>query len=288
MFLLHGESSYYDVLERVLYNGLISGISLSGDHFFYPNPLESDGGYERSEWFGCACCPSNVCRFIPSVPGYMYATNSKRLYVNLFIGSKADIDFNGSKVGIVQKTAYPWEGKVEMIITPSGNRPMELAVRIPGWAQNKPVPGKLYAFGSTDTSGINLMVNGEPVDFRMDKGYALIDRNWKKGDRVNLELPMPVRNVVADVRVLADQGRVALQRGPLVYCAEWTDNKDGKVLNLEMDTNANLQTEFRPDLLSGVTVIKGKDGFLAIPYYSWANRGAGEMAVWFKINRRSI
>jgi len=294
LFLLHGQSAYYDVLERVLYNSLISGVSLSGDHFFYPNPLESSGQHERSEWFGCACCPSNICRFIPSIPGYMYATTADRLYVNLYIGSEADIDFNGNKVGIVQKTKYPWEGKVELTVNPDRKQQIEIALRIPGWAQNQPVPSNLYLFATADNEGFSLMVNGKPDEYHMENGYAVISRKWKKGDQVSLYLPMPVRCVIANKKVTADQGRVALQRGPLVYCAEWPDFQNGRVLNLLLDNAAELHTEFRPDLLSGVTVLTGRAlqaniqagredpvNFTAIPYYAWANRGKGEMAVWF-------
>jgi DUF1680 family protein len=281
LFLLKGESYFFDVLERVLYNGLISGVSLSGDHFFYPNPLESDGRHARSEWFGCACCPSNVCRFIPSVPGYMYALDDKRLYINLFIGSKASLEFNGSPVEILMTTKYPWEGKVEMTVNPVKSEFMELAVRIPGWAQNQPAPGDLYTFEGTVESTYALLVNGEPVSHILDKGYAVISRKWKKGDLVSLYLPMPVRRVRASDKVTADRGKIALQRGPLVYCAEWPDFPDGKVLNIALDPQENLLPEYRPDLLTGVTVLTNKSDFTAIPYFAWANRGKGEMAVWF-------
>jgi hypothetical protein len=282
MFLLHGKSFYYDILERVLFNGLISGVSLTGDHFFYPNPLESSGQHTRSEWFGCACCPSNICRFIPSIPGYVYAMTVDRLYVNLFMGSRSVIDFNGNRIEILQETEYPWKGRVEMTIDPEKRQRMEIAVRIPGWAQNQPVPGDLYSFTSADDAAFTLTVNGSPASFVMDKGYAMIKRNWNKGDRLILDLPMPVRYVVAHEKTEADRGRVAIQRGPMVYCAEWPDFPDGKVLGLELDDNETLQAVFRSDLLSGVTVITNQADFMAIPYFAWANRGKGEMAMWFK------
>jgi DUF1680 family protein len=282
MFLLHGESFYYDILERVLFNGLISGVSLTGDHFFYPNPLESSGQHTRSEWFGCACCPSNICRFIPSIPGYVYAMTVDRLYVNLFMGSRSVIDFNGNRIEILQETEYPWKGRVEMTIDPEKRQRMEIAVRIPGWAQNQPVPGDLYSFTSADDAAFTLTVNGSPASFEMDKGYAMIKRNWNKGDRLILDLPMPVRYVVAHEKTEADRGRVAIQRGPIVYCAEWPDFPDGKVLGLELDDKETLQAVFRSDLLSGVTVITNQADFMAIPYFAWANRGKGEMAMWFK------
>jgi uncharacterized protein len=284
LFLLHGESTYYDVLERVLYNGLISGVSLSCDHFFYPNPLASEGQHERSEWFGCACCPSNICRFIPSVPGYIYALNKDRLYINLFVGSKADIDFNGNAIEIVQKTSYPWEGKVEITVNPAKSQSLELAIRIPGWAKNQPVPGNLYTFNSPDTSKYTITVNGESASYGMDKGYVVISRKWKKGDLVSLDLPMPVRRIRANELVTADQGKVALQRGPLVYCVEWPDFLGEKVLNLTLGDNEKLQAEFKPELLSGISVITNNANFIAIPYFAWANRGKGEMAVWLTEN----
>ncbi|HEX2395258.1 MAG TPA: beta-L-arabinofuranosidase domain-containing protein, partial [Bacteroidales bacterium] len=281
MFLLKGESSYYDVLERVLYNGLISGVSLSGDRFFYPNPLESKGQYERSEWFGCACCPSNVCRFIPSIPGYVYAHTGKRIYVNLFLGNRASFKINDINFAIEQKTEYPWDGKIEIVLNPEKISKIELALRIPGWAQNKPVPGDLYSFVKSDESAIRVTVNGKPVEYISDKGYAIISRRWKAGDRVQMQLPMPVRYLKASEKVEADHGRIAIQRGPLVYCAEWPDFQNGNVVELQGPAVENLKSEFRPDLLSGLSVITNGN-FTAIPYYAWANRGQGEMIVWLK------
>jgi DUF1680 family protein len=297
MFLLKGDSKYYDVLERVLYNGLISGVSLSGDHFFYPNPLESMGQHARSAWFGCACCPSNICRFIPSIPGYMYAKNKERLFVNLFIGSKANIDFNGNNLEIIQKTEYPWKGTVDFTINPATKQSFEIAIRIPGWAQNKPVPGDLYSFETIDNSSFSILVNGKPIKYLLSNGYAIVNSNWKKGDNISLALPMPVRRVIANKQVVADQNKVSLQRGPVVYCAEWPDNKDGHVLNLILDKSSVFSTEYKPDMLTGAEIITGNAksikrttynkveesdvNFTAIPYYAWANRGTGEMAVWF-------
>jgi DUF1680 family protein len=282
LFLLHGASAYYDVLERVLYNGLISGVSLSGDHFFYPNPLESEGQHERSEWFGCACCPSNICRFIPSIPGYIYARTNDRLYVNLFVGSHASIDFNGTSLEIDQKTSYPWAGKVEFTLNPSRKGSMEIALRIPGWAENQPVPGNLYSFGEVSNKTYVITVNDHPVQYSLEHGYAVISRKWEKGDRIILDLPMPVRTIVAHEKVVADRQRIALQRGPLVYCAEWPDIPGNKVLNLSLVDKEQLQPEFRSDLLSGISVLTNQTGFTAIPYFAWANRGKGEMTVWFK------
>ncbi|ARK12764.1 beta-L-arabinofuranosidase domain-containing protein [Fibrella sp. ES10-3-2-2] len=296
LFLLHGDARYYDILERTLYNGMLSGVSLSGDRFFYPNPLESKGQHARSAWFGCACCPSNVCRFIPSVPGYVYAQRGSRLYANLFINSTAAVTLNGTPVSVSQQTTYPWNGDVQFVVDPAKASTFELAIRIPGWAQNKPVPGNLYSFVSQSTSRATLSVNGTPLAYELENGYAIVRRAWKKGDVVRLDLPMAVRRVQANALVKADENKIALERGPIVYCAEWNDAPDGHVLDLIVPGNAPLQASFRSDLLGGVEVITGDvqkarrttDGQInttptkltAIPYYAWANRGAGEMAVW--------
>jgi DUF1680 family protein len=295
MFLLKGDARYMDVLERLLYNGMLSGVSLSGDRFFYPNPLESDGHYERSAWFGCACCPSNVCRFIPSVPGYAYATAENRVYVNLFIQGSASIPLGTSTVGIIQQTDYPWNGKIVLKVKPAKSAVFEILIRIPGWAQNEPLPGDLYSFGEKSGEGFTIRVNGQSPQFELEKGYAVLKRKWKKNDAIELSLPMPVRRILANPNVKDDVGKAALQRGPMVYCAEWPDFSEKRLSNIILSKNAILNTEFRPDLLGGVTVIKGRamafkrtetdtiqseTDFTAIPYYAWANRGKGEMEVW--------
>ena len=297
LFLLHGDAKYVDVLERVLYNGMLSGVSLDGTKFFYPNPLESDGNYERSPWFGCACCPGNITRFMPSVPGYAYAQQGKKIFVNLFAGGTADIKLaDGAKIRIAQETRYPWDGAVKITVAPEMTTRFTLAVRIPGWARGEVVPGDLYRFADTNNQPVTIQINGKPVKFKTRSGYANLDRKWRAGDVVDLNLPMPVRRVVANGKVKADAGRVALERGPVVYCAEWPDNPDGKVRNLILPDNQTYTAKFAPALLNGVEVIQGKalrnstntDGsvvekeqpFTAIPYFAWANRGKGEMAVW--------
>lgn len=281
LFLLHGDAKYCDVIERTLYNGLISGVSLSGDRFFYPNPLESKGGYEREPWFGCACCPSNLCRFIPSIPGYVYATTADRIYVNLYVQSTARLNFGPHRVELEQETRYPWEGLIAIAISPSAPGEFDLALRIPGWAREEPTPGGLYSYATRDAARPALAVNGKAVGVHLDRGYALVRRTWQARDRVELSLPMPVRAVVADERVAADRGRVAFTRGPLVYCAEAADFAGASVRSIAVDRRAPLAPEFRSGLLGGVTVLRG-DSFLAVPYFAWANRGAGEMAVWFR------
>ena len=296
LFLLHGDAKYVDVLERVMYNGLISGVSLDGMSFFYQNPLESAGKYGRSAWFEVACCPPNITRFLPSVAGYIYATKDNVLYVNLFIGNAAVVDVAGQKIGLKQETRYPWDGAIKIMVDPEKPAEFSVYVRIPGWAKNQPVSSDLYKYLDKNYEKPTLEVNSAPVALDLDKGYARIKRTWKKGDVVELNLPMPIRRVVANEAVKEDVGRAALQRGPIVFCAEGADN-GGKALNLILPDAAKISAEFRPDLLKGVVVLKGKalaalkaaDGkiastkeqdFLAIPYYAWANRGEGEMAVW--------
>ena len=295
LFLLQGESKYYDVLERTLYNGLISGVSLSGDRFFYPNPLESHADYERSPWFGCACCPSNITRFIPSLPGYMYAVDQDKIYVNLFIEGHADIDLQGKHIEIDQQTSYPWDGLMEISVSPEKPVRFDLMIRIPGWAVDKPVPGELYHFDKKYGKKATLFVNDEEAEYRIHKGYAVLGRKWRKGDRVRLELDMPVRKVLANQKVTEDTGKLALQRGPLVYCVEGTDN-NGQVFNITLNKNSDLEPHYNPDMLNGIYLLQGqaqriledKNGntqteniiLSAIPYYSWANRGPAEMVVW--------
>ncbi|MDR3717957.1 MAG: glycoside hydrolase family 127 protein [Bryobacteraceae bacterium] len=297
MFLLHGDAKYIDVLERTLYNGLISGLSLDGKSFFYPNPLESNGQHERSPWFGCACCPSNMTRFLASVPGYVYAHRGDVLYVNLFVANTAEVQLgSGVKVKLQQDTRYPWDGSVKLTVTPDRNAKFTLNVRIPGWARNEVTPSDLYRFVDQARDPVVVKVNGKPAALALDKGYAVLTREWKRGDTVELSLPMPVRRVVANAAVAADRDRVALQRGPLVYCAEWPDNPNGHVRNLVLADATPLKAALRADLLNGVEVIQGQaiglaydaqgavqksaQEFTAIPYYAWANRGRGQMMVW--------
>lgn len=297
MFLLHGDSKYIDVMERTLYNGLLSGVSLSGDRFFYPNPLASMGQHQRSAWFGCACCISNMTRFLPSMPGYVYAQNKNDLYVNLFVGSESSIQLPAGKLNITQQTDYPWNGKNEITINPEKNFSFALHVRVPGWANGQPVPGDLYSETGNNATPLVISVNGQPVKYEMEKGYAVINCAWKKGDKVSFELPMDVQKLSANSLVQADKSRFALQRGPIVYCLEGADNKDAAVMNIVVDKNAPISAVYKPELLNGVMtlnmkgnstkrqlnsseLIKTTQDVTAIPYYSWANRGPGEMEVW--------
>jgi DUF1680 family protein len=297
LFLLHGDAKYIDVLERTLYNGLLSGISLSGDRFFYPNPLESDGKYEfnqgettRKPWFDCACCPVNMARFLPSFPGYVYASQDNGLYINLFVTGKGKVRIGSNLVEVSQETLYPWDGEVRITLSPEQSQEFTVNIRIPGWARNEPVPSDLYAFLHKNGERVVIKVNSEQVPLELTKGFARIRRRWTEGDRIELALPMSVRRIVSHQNVEHNQGLVALQRGPLVYCFEGVDN-DGKVLERHLPDDAVFEVEFRPELWGGINVIKMKkpDGtghLVAVPYYSWSHRGPGEMAVWLPRNEK--
>ena len=296
LFLLHGDGRYIDILERTLYNGFLAGVSFSGDAFFYPNPLESDGIFPfnhgaatRQPWFDCSCCPTNVVRLLPSLPGYIYAQRGDALYVNLFAAGDADLDIGGTPVHIRQETRYPWRGDVTLRVEPASPVTFALRVRVPGWALGQPVPSDLYRYiGPIATPLVSLMVNGEPVAQEIHQGYVEVRRTWHAEDELELHLPMPVRRVVSHPAIADNAGRVALERGPLVYCAEWPDH-EGSVFDLVIPDGADLAAEERPELLNGISVIRGEvqaaghpATLSAIPYYAWSHRGAGEMVVWMK------
>jgi DUF1680 family protein len=299
MFLLHGDAKYIDVLEKVLYNGLISGVGLDGKSFFYTNAMQVTNGFThpalepaRSGWFECSCCPTNMVRFLPSLPGYIYALKENSLYVNLFISSKATLSIHDKPVEIVQQNNYPWAGLLNFTVQPSVADEFEIHIRIPGWAQNKAIPSGLYSFESKQPAGYSIKVNGKPAKYRIENGYAIINKKWAKGDKVQLKLEMPVRTVVASADLKEDKGKVALQRGPIIYCAEWKDN-GGTVSNLVMPAKPVFKTQYDATMLNGIMKLKGEafrdekpgslkaTSFTAIPYYAWANRGKGEMQVWF-------
>ena len=295
LFLLHGESKYYDVLERTLYNGLISGVSLDGGGFFYPNPLESIGQHQRQPWFGCACCPSNICRFIPSLPGYIYATKGADVYVNLFMSNTSNLNVNGKKVSLSQETRYPWNGDIAITVDNNKAGQWTMKVRVPGWVRGQVVPSNLYEYTDGKRLGYSISVNGEKVEGELVNGYFCIDRKWKKGDVVRVHFDMEARTVKANYRVEADRGRISVERGPIVYCAEWPDN-DFDVLSILMNREPEFELVERPDLLYGLnqlvtdaqTLNYDDNGRLVaedvkltlIPYYAWCHRGSGSMAVW--------
>jgi len=274
MFLLTGDAAYLDVMERVMYNGVLAGVSLDGTMFFYPNPLESDGRYrfnkgraDRAPWFGVACCPGNVSRFLPSVPGYVYATKGDILYVNMFAAGEARIAVAGNTIRVEQKTRYPWDGSVRLKIVPERKGEFAVHLRIPEWAQGRPVPTDLYrykgAVSGGDAGRVRIRVNGMTVRVDLDEGFARIRRTWRAGDTVELVLPMEARRVVADPAVKDDEGFVAIERGPIVYCAEAPDN-DGRALNLVLPAATELKAEWKADMLGGIVALTG-EGLAADP-----------------------
>jgi DUF1680 family protein len=305
MNLLHADAKYADVLERIIYNGFLSGISLSGDRFFYPNPLESHGGYARSPWFSCSCCPVNVVRFVPSIPGYIYARTDDTVYVNLYIASEATVDFGAAPVALTQATDYPWDGSITLTVNPSlVGHTFDLALRIPGWVRDEPTPGGLYHYIDDRAPGYTVHVNGAPVTAALDRGYLHIRRAWRPQDEVTIDFDMPVRRVAADDQVEADRGRVAVERGPIVYCLEAVDTT-ASIPSLWLPRRARLTPTHDPDLLGGVTVINASGieavresdsgdivrrpvSFRMVPYYAWNHRGPVAMSVWLAASEDAV
>ena len=255
-----GDAKYYDILERSVYNAMLAGINLEGNRFFYVNPLASDGDHHRKTWYGCACCPSNICRFMASLGNYIYAANDTALYVNLYIGNEATFKVGKEEVSVAMTTRYPWEGRTDIRFRSSMRKSMML--RIPDRCRQ-----------------YTLSVNGSPVSVTLEKGYAYITRDWQTGDEVSIDFDMPVEIVAADPRVKADEGRRAVQRGPLVYCAEQADNTID-IDSIILTDSTQLTAVCVPDLLGGITAIDIQKSFRLIPYYAWDNREGGKMAVW--------
>ena len=314
MFKLHGDAEFIDVMERTIYNNFLAGVSLSGDRYFYACPPESDGKYKfnlgwcpnnakvpykepsatRKEWFPCACCPPNLARFLPQVPGFMYATKGDEIFINLFIESEGRIDLAGNTILITQHTKYPWDGTVVISVEMDRPEVFSVNVRIPGWAREMPVPGDLYRFLRPSDQSATLMVNGKSVPVELRRGYVELRRKWQGGDKIGLKLPMPIRRLVSHSNVEGNKGKVALQRGPVVYCAEGIDN-NRRTLFIVLQDNDQLKAVFKDGFLGGCTVIETcatglypdgravkqrKQRFMSIPYCLWSNRGEGEMAVW--------
>lgn len=294
MFLLHGEAKYLDVFERLIYNGILSGIALTGDRFFYANPLASFGQHERSPWFGCACCPPNLVRFIPQLGQYVYATSGDRLYVNLYAQSRSQVQMDDLKVELEQETEYPWKGDIKIRVNPASPDDFTVMVRIPGWALGKPVPGDLYYYPDKSKAQPLIKVNGQEIPLNLENGFLPITRDWQPGDLIEINLAMEPRRVLANEKVKDDLGLVAVERGPVVYCAEWVDN-NGRVSNLLLPDEASFSSEYREDFLGGLVMVKAtgrayelkketpvfkEQDINLIPYYAWAHRGRGEMAVW--------
>ncbi len=300
MFMMHGDAKYVDVMELGLYNGILSGVSISGDEFFYPNPLASRGGYKRSKWFGCSCCPVNVVRFVPQIAQFAYATREDTAYVNLFIESDAKLALSCGDVSLAQRTAYPWSGDVRMEVTPpKDGAKFALNVRVPGWCVGRPVPSDLYTQTVPGSlSDFSATVNGKPVKVSPVKGYCVIDREWKKGDVVSIHMNMPVRRLKAHDKVEADRGRLAVACGPVVYCAEGVDN-GGHVLNKAIAADA-VFTPAKCDILGNVypaftvpatymrrglrsSATAAETTLKLVPYFAWCHRGAGELQTWFPV-----
>jgi len=287
MFLLHGDARYLDVLEQVLYNGYLSGVSLSGDRFFYQNPLESTGRTDRSAYFDVACCPANLARLMAQVPGLLYSTRGNDVFANLYAASAATVKTPAGDVGLKEETKYPWDGLVTFTVDVAKPRAFALNLRVPAWTRlppqagyggaSAPVPGGLYQFTEPIADSVRVTVNGKAMPLKADRGFATVSRTWKRGDVVRLDLPMPARRVTSDPRIADNVGKMAVQRGPIVYALEGIDN-GGKVLDTSL-TEAPLTHEFRPALLGGVEVVKSGP-LTFVPYYAWNNRGVGEMAVW--------
>jgi DUF1680 family protein len=297
MFLATGESKYVDVLERTLYNGLIAGVSLSGNKFFYDNPLASLGFHEREAWFGCACCPGNITRFMPSIPGYAYATSRQGIFVNLYAAGSAVAKLGGADVELAQETKYPWEGEVKLTVNPPAPQRFSLMLRIPGWAKNKPTPSALYRYADHAEPAVAVAVNGEKVKPKMRNGYAVIERTWKKGDSVSLSIGMPVRRVQACEEVAYDKGLLAMERGPIVYALESTDQPRAYLFDVVIPRESRIDARYEENTLHGVVVLTGNAftvekaaagggyaekpfTFKAVPYSAWGNRGRGQMVVW--------
>lgn len=306
MFMLHGDAKYIDVLERSLYNGVLSGLDLAGNKYFYPNPLATgESGQARSEWFDCSCCPSNLSRFIPSVSGYVYAVSGKNLYVNLFGANTGTVDMpDGSKVELTEETEYPWNGKVKLTVNPSEEGKFAMHIRIPGWSRGNIVPGNLYFVDQLEQTPIDIYVNGEKVNYKEEKGYAVINRRWGANDVVDFEIPMPVHQVKTNVLVEANKDRMSVERGPIVYCAEFADN-NGKVSHVVLPEKSSFAVAYSDTLLRGVNMLNTKAAsytleadhktvssaetlLTLIPYYARSHRGNGEMAVWIPINEKIV
>lgn len=291
MFLATGQAKYVDVYERALYNGVISGVSLSGDRFFYDNPLESMGQHERQKWFGCACCPGNITRFIASVSGYQYATQQNDIYVNLYIQGTCNFTTASNKVTVEQTTEYPWNGKVSIKVTPETEKEFAIRLRIPGWVTDRPVASDLYAY--TDApKAYTISVNGSPASIMTGDRYATLQRTWKAGDVIEINWPMEVRRIKANDKVETNRGFLAMERGPIVYCLEGKDQPDSTVFNKYIPADTKVNSTYEANLLNGVVVLSGtakevdrqgnvKDvPFKAIPYATWNNRGTDQMEVW--------
>jgi len=282
---LYGDSKYFDVIERTMYNGLISGISLDGKQFFYPNALEADGVYKsnrgsctRQGWFDCSCCPTNLIRFIPSIPGLIYSKTNDVLYVNLYASNNASFQLGKTDLQISQQTSYPWNGKIAISVNPKKESQFTIKLRIPGWSRNEVLPGDLYSYKKASTQKATVILNGESLAIQPENGYFNINRKWKKGDEINLNFPMEVQEVVTNPKAAINTNKVSLEYGPIVYAVEEIDNKNN-FDKIDVKSSDTFKVKKQANLLQGVNVIENSN-WKAIPYYSWSNRGVGKMKVW--------
>ncbi len=294
LFMLTGDGKYFDVIERILYNALIAGISLDGKSFFYVNPLECDGVFKfnsgsltRQPWFDCSCCPTNLIRFIPAMPGLLYGVHDDTLFVNLYASNNAEVNVGNSVVRIEESSGYPWDGKTIFKIAPSKKTRFTLKLRIPGWAQNQVLPGNLYSYTDTIQNKISISINGEEISYDIDRGYAVISRTWSKNETIEMNMPLNIRRVISNENVKSNENLVALERASFVYCVEGIDNAD-RLNDILINDDVVLKVEKRDELLGGINVLTGNVNLrsvegtklFAIPYYAWANRGITTMKVW--------
>lgn len=303
MHMLTGNSKFIDVLERSLYNAALDGLSLSGDRFFYGNPLASQGNHQRSEWFGTACCPSNIARLVASLGNYIYSYDNNAVWVNLFIGSDIKIPLQKEAMSLSMQTNYPWQGKTLISINEAPKKAMLLKLRIPGWLK-EPAPGGLYRYKTGSSNTIMILINGKPATYQEENGYAIINKTWKKGDVLQIEIPMEVQMIISRPELKQNEDRIALQYGPMVYCVEGHDN-DAKAFNFIMPDQPAFEVNYDTDLLDGVntilfdamvaeaapggkTITMVSKPIKAIPYFSWNNRGPAEMQVWLPTSVKEV
>ena len=294
MLLLTGQGRFADVMELALYNGMLSGISLDGEAYFYINPLSDRGNHRRNKWFTCACCPPNIARTLTSLPGYIYSKSSEGLWVHLYTSNKAVISFDTGKVEIVQDTNYPWEGIIHMKISTDIQKPFSIFLRTPSWAE-----------------GMDLEVQGGKVKPKVKDGYAEVYRSWEGKTEIMISIPMETNFIKSYPHVMNNFGKIAIKRGPIIYCIEQVDNLDFDVWDLTVNTEGKMKSEFRKDILNGVVIVQGEGmvldhkaygtnlyvpyksirnenkpvNFVAIPYYTWANRKPGPMITWIKVSK---
>ncbi len=304
MNALTGESMYMDVLEKSLYNGALDGLSLDGDRFFYGNPLASNGRHSRREWFGTACCPANIARLIASLGNYIYAKSNTAVWINLFVGSNTSIDFPKGTVGLNMQTNYPLDGNVKINVTTAKKMKYAMHIRIPGFVNGIAVPGNLYNYTDKVLSKLIIKINGTTVNYTEEKGYAIINREWKNDDIIEVTIPMDIKKIISRDELKQNNDRIALQRGPLVYCFEGADN-NGKAWNIVLPANAVFTSE---DFIvknekvialsanlsvvnisaDGTFITTNQQKVKAIPYYTWCNRGSNAMQVWLPTKFKDV